>query len=149
VITYDYGWTSHEINSLLSVRPESVVMVILMEYCNLKSLASNIRQTNRFGHQSGELKWTHIAHTLIDILRGLTYLHDMEIIHGDIKAANVMLKSVHKSVTPCKFTAKLADLGLAQLRGDAVSPPSTPVVLLYTSSIHCKWSKIFNAWLWL
>jgi hypothetical protein len=68
VITYDYGWTSHEINSLLSVRPESVVMVILMEYCNLKSLAYNICCTNRFGHQSGDLKWSAIAHTLSDIL---------------------------------------------------------------------------------
>lgn len=122
VITYDYGWTSHEVNSLLSVRPESVVMVILMEYCNLKSLATNIRHTNRFGHQAGSIKWPPIAHALIDILRGLTYLHDMDIIHGDIKAANVMLKSVHKTVSPVKFTAKLADLGLAQLRGDAVSP---------------------------
>lgn len=66
------------------------------------------------------MKWTPIAHTLVDILRGLMYLHDMDIIHGDIKAANVMLKSVHKTVSPVKFTAKLADLGLAQLRGDAV-----------------------------
>jgi hypothetical protein len=42
-----------------------------------------------------------------------------------------MLKSVHKTVTPCKFTAKLADLGLAQLRGDAVRPcfPTSPLLV--------------------
>lgn len=136
VITYDYGWTSHEVNSLLSVRPESIVMVILMEYCNLKSLATNIRHTNRFGHQTGTIKWAPIAHTLIDILRGLVYLHDMEIIHGDIKAANVMLKSVHKTVSPVKFTAKLADLGLAQLRGDAVRP--NPFLPQLQSPAGCK-----------
>lgn len=120
VITYDFGWIGHEVNSLLSVRPESAAMVILMEYCNLKSLSTNIRYTNRFGHLTGPLKWSAIAHALIDVLRGLKYLHEVDIVHGDIKGANVMLKSVHKSVSPVKFTAKLADLGLAQLRGNAV-----------------------------
>jgi serine/threonine protein kinase len=137
VITYDFGWISHEVNSLLSVRPESSVMVILMEYCNLKSLATNIRHTNRFGHQ-GQLKWSPVAHALIDILRGLTYLHDIDIIHGDIKAANVMLKSVHKSVSPVKFTAKLADLGLAQLRGDAVRACATLSLCSAAELIHAR-----------
>jgi hypothetical protein len=50
VITYDFGWIDHEVNSLLSVRPEAAAMVILMEFCNLKSLATNIYHTNRFGH---------------------------------------------------------------------------------------------------
>eukprot|EP00892_Ulva_mutabilis_P010391 jgi/Ulvmu1/7724/UM039_0030.1 len=120
VITYDFGWIGHEVNPLLSVRPENAAMVILMEYCNLKSLSTNIRYTNRFGHLTGPLKWSAIAHALMDVLRGLKYLHEVDIVHGDIKGANVMLKSVHKSVSPVKFTAKLADLGLAQLRGNAV-----------------------------
>ena len=68
----------------------------------------------------GALKWPALAHTLLDVSRGLKYLHDLDIIHGDIKAANVMLKSVHRSVSPVRFTAKLADLGLAQLRSHAV-----------------------------
>ena len=123
VITYDFGWIGHEVNPLLSVRPENAAMVILMEYCNLKSLSTNIRYTNRFGHLTGPLKWSAIAHALIDVLRGLKYLHEVDIVHGDIKGANVMLKSVHKSVSPVKFTAKLADLGLAQLRGNAVRTP--------------------------
>lgn len=129
VITYDFGWIGHEVNSLLSVRPESAAMVILMEYCNLKSLSTNIRYTNRFGHLTGPLKWSAIAHALIDVLRGLKYLHEVDIVHGDIKGANVMLKSVHKTVSPVKFTAKLADLGLAQLRGNAVRTPPPPPLL--------------------
>jgi serine/threonine protein kinase len=63
----------------------------------------------------GALKWPAIVHTLIDVLRGLKYLHELDVIHGDIKAANVMLKSVPRTMSPVKFTAKLADLGLAQL----------------------------------
>lgn len=50
VSTYDFGWADHEVNSLLSVSPEAAAMVILMEYCNLKALATNIAHTNRFGH---------------------------------------------------------------------------------------------------
>ena len=68
----------------------------------------------------GTLKWPAIAHTLIDVLRGLRYLHDLNVIHGDIKAANVMLKSVPRTVSSVKFTSKLADLGLAQLRTHSV-----------------------------
>ena len=123
MITYDFGWIGREVNPLLSVRPENAAMVILMEYCNLKSLSTNIRYTNRFGHLAGPLKWSAIAHALIDVLRGLKYLHEVDIVHGDIKGANIMLKSVHKSVSPVKFSAKLADLGLAQLRANAVRPP--------------------------
>ena len=48
--TYDFGWMDHEMSSLLCARPDSCAMVILMEFCNLKSLASNICHTNRFGH---------------------------------------------------------------------------------------------------
>lgn len=69
---------------------------------------------------SGALKWPAVAHTLIDLARGMKYLHELEIIHGDIKAANCMLKSVHHTVSAVRFTAKLADLGLAQLRYNVV-----------------------------
>lgn len=50
VSTYGFGWTDREVNSLLSVHAEASAMVILMEFCNLKSLATNISHTNRFGH---------------------------------------------------------------------------------------------------
>jgi serine/threonine protein kinase len=86
----------------------------------------------------GSLKWPAIAHVLIDVLRGLKYLHELEVIHGDIKAANVMLKSVHRSVSSVRFTAKLADLGLAQLRNHSVRPrpPSPPIVSILAYTIY-------------
>lgn len=86
---------------------------------------------------AGPLKWSAIAHALIDVLRGLKYLHEVDIVHGDIKGANVMLKSVHKSVSPVKFTAKLADLGLAQLRGNAVRFSSQSIARCVRSSFNC------------
>lgn len=74
----------------------------------------------------GTLKWSAIAHALVDVLRGLACLHELNVIHGDIKAANVMLKSQSRDVSPVKFMAKLADLGLAQLRTHAVRPSRHP-----------------------
>ena len=74
----------------------------------------------------GSLKWPAIAHALLDVLHGLKHLHELQVIHGDIKAANVMLKSVTRSVSNARFTAKLADLGLAQLRSQEVRPVISP-----------------------
>lgn len=52
ITTYDYGWVEPTANPQLRVRPEATAMVILMEFCNLKSLSANIASTNRFGHHS-------------------------------------------------------------------------------------------------
>lgn len=119
VITYDFFW--HEVtsqpNTGLPIPTASSALVILMEYCNLASLARNVHASNRFGHRRGARKWGAIVHTLVDVLRGLVHLHDAGIIHGDIKASNVMLKS-ESGRLPYKFTAKIADLGLAKLKTD-------------------------------
>ncbi len=45
---------------------------------------------------------------LLDISRGLVYLHDMDIIHRDLSARNVLLTN--------SLTAKIADLGMARLK---------------------------------
>lgn len=47
--------------------------------------------------------------TCLDIVRGMAYLQNRNIIHGDLKSSNVLLTgSLHE---PKGFTAKVADFG--------------------------------------
>ena len=50
---------------------------------------------------------------LIDIVKGLKYLHSLGIVHGDLKRANILRKS-HAKGEICKIT----DLGMAHVVED-------------------------------
>lgn len=60
----------------------------------------------------------------LDIARGLTYLHNRNILHLDIKSPNILLTS--------SFDAKISDIGLGRVvdngnagpEGRPVAPPS-------------------------
>lgn len=70
---------------------------IVMEYAENGSLLDVIRKY-------GELNETVAAIYIAQVLRGLVYLHEQNVIHRDIKAANVLIQG---------GVAKLADFGLA------------------------------------
>lgn len=55
----------------------------------------------------------------LDILDGISFLHELNIVHCDIKPANILVNRRQPSI------AKLADLGLCR---DGVSPPNTYIV---------------------
>ncbi|KAF5200509.1 Receptor-like kinase, partial [Thalictrum thalictroides] len=64
----------------------------------------------------GNIEWVKLYAIVIDIANGLHYLHhgiEEHIIHHDIKAANVLLDK--------KFSAKIADFGLARIMKKDVS----------------------------
>ncbi|KAF9972543.1 hypothetical protein BGZ73_004329 [Actinomortierella ambigua] len=78
---------------------------LIMELAEKGDLAGAIR------HKA--LDWkakTRIAH---EIARGLEYIHDLNITHGDLKSGNVLLTK-HAEV-------KLCDFGLAQIRSVSMS----------------------------
>lgn len=54
-----------------------------------------------------------IYRSLLDITAGMDYLHSAGVMHGDLKGANVLLKST--ATDPRGFQCKLADFGLSRM----------------------------------
>ena len=50
---------------------------------------------------------------MLDIAAGMDYLHSIGVLHGDLKSANVLLKST--TTDPRGFLCKLADFGLSRV----------------------------------
>ncbi len=46
---------------------------------------------------------------LLDVASGMAYLHSLGILHGDLKSANVLLKSTRADLRG--FSCKLSDFG--------------------------------------
>ncbi|GLI59752.1 hypothetical protein VaNZ11_001702 [Volvox africanus] len=84
--------------------------------------SSVVRRTNNYGlgqggsggsRQGRVLDFKGILMTLLDVAMALRHLHMHNLIHRDVKPANVLLKS--NVMDPRGFTAKLADFGFVTL----------------------------------
>lgn len=82
-----------------------VTMFIVMEYCSEGS-CSDLLKFNRNG-----LEESVLSYIMKNVLEGLKYLHSLNIIHRDIKAANILIAKGN--------VIKLADFGVSgQLNGN-------------------------------
>ena len=99
-----------EINLLRGMRHENitnwydtivvdVTMFIIIEYCSKGSCADLLKYNPK------GLEENIVSYILQGVLKGLVYLHDNNIIHRDIKAANILI-SDHNII-------KLADFGVS------------------------------------
>ncbi|XP_064077991.1 cyclin-dependent kinase 10-like [Macrobrachium nipponense] len=93
---------------------ESIFLV--MEYCeqDLASLLDNM-QTPFMEAQ--------VKCIMIQVFKGLAYLHNQEIVHRDVKVSNLLLTNTG--------TIKIADFGLARELGYPMSPMTPQVVTLW------------------
>ncbi|GMR47228.1 hypothetical protein PMAYCL1PPCAC_17423, partial [Pristionchus mayeri] len=89
---------------------------LVMEFVehDMKSLIENMSRNNK-SFEMGEVKTL-----MMQLLRGMDHLHNLWILHRDLKSSNLLLN--HKAVL------KIADFGLAREYGD---PPKayTPIVV--------------------
>ncbi len=81
---------------------------MVMEYMSRGSLRNVLEKNLR-----EEFSWTMRNKIAMDMLIGLSYLHQKQIIHRDLKSLNVLLDDQYK--------AKLADFGLAKVRSEISS----------------------------
>lgn len=69
-----------------------------------------------------EPKLYTVSYVLVDVANGMAYIHSKNIIHGDLKPANVVVRRSKKD-SPWKYLAKVTDFGLSVM----ISPHMTHV----------------------
>ncbi|XP_031109664.1 cysteine-rich receptor-like protein kinase 2 [Ipomoea triloba] len=77
-------------------------LLLVYEYMANASLDRYI-----YGENRGKLNWMQRVDIIFGTARGLSYLHEVCIIHRDIKSSNILLDD--------EFQPKIADFGLARL----------------------------------
>ncbi|PNW71316.1 hypothetical protein CHLRE_16g649100v5 [Chlamydomonas reinhardtii] len=97
--------------------PPSFEWHIIMEYCDRGSLSRALAamRFHEFVETQGYVRWDAWAclQTLKEVTKALMFLHENRILHGDLKAANVLLSS---SETDRRgFVAKVSDFGLSRV----------------------------------
>eukprot|EP00210_Caulerpa_lentillifera_P002045 g1960.t1 len=102
------------ITSASTAVPRRNTWLIVMEFCDLGSLKDLLKdfdlQTKLRG--SGNSQSSLLLKIALDISKGMLYLHQKNVLHGDLKPQNILLKSCPTDAFG--FVAKIGDLGLSR-----------------------------------
>jgi len=93
---------------------------MIMEYCDKGNLFKAIQDREFFDGHKGvqQPDMLKIVLTAQDITSAMAYLHSLDIIHGDLKAQNVLLQTSEQDKRG--FTCKVADFGMSRsLHGES------------------------------
>lgn len=88
---------------------------IIQEYCNKGSLFAALASGRLPGQEGRNTRPnTSVAlHLALDVACGMHHIHSLQIIHGDLKAQNVLLTAHDRSNIGLHLIAKVADFGLS------------------------------------
>ncbi|GFR48796.1 hypothetical protein Agub_g10746, partial [Astrephomene gubernaculifera] len=86
-------------------------LYIVQEYCDGGSLRHAIEARSFLNPATGSPQLEWVLQMAREVASGLQYLHEHNIIHGDLNPANVLLK--HDDGSVLGYTAKIADFGLS------------------------------------
>ncbi|KAI3434599.1 hypothetical protein D9Q98_002667 [Chlorella vulgaris] len=119
----------------LALSGQEALMVVVMEYCDLGSLRKALKR----GAFRPSTKWPFqttyraLLRTAQEVAKGMGYIHEFNIVHGDLKPGNVLLKT-HK-VDRRGYIAKVADFGLSRALDfeDMHGPETTLGTIAYTA----------------
>lgn len=111
----NYADFQHEFQLMCSLKHPNIVSLygacvniprigVVMEYCEYGSLKHVISK--------GKLKdWSQKLRILLDVAKGMQFLHNKSIIHRDLKSDNVLIDS--------HWVAKLTDFGISRMKLEA------------------------------
>ncbi|KAG1665650.1 hypothetical protein FOA52_011244 [Chlamydomonas sp. UWO 241] len=88
---------------------------LVMEYCDGQTLDVAMSEGGTMGLP--EKGYRRLLELLCGVARGVVHLHKRNLVHGDLKTRNVMLRT--NTLEDCGFTPKLADFGLEYDGGHA------------------------------
>eukprot|EP00878_Enallax_costatus_P015503 GHUV01016238.1.p1 GENE.GHUV01016238.1~~GHUV01016238.1.p1 ORF type:complete len:617 (+),score=197.61 GHUV01016238.1:372-2222(+) len=94
----------------------SLCNIVVMEVCDKGNLRQAMRKGllhKRTANRGLVVDMRLLVTVLLEVARSIQHLHDMNLLHCDVKAENVLLKS--NSASPTGFTCKLGDFGLVKL----------------------------------
>lgn len=114
-----------------------------MEFCNrgdLQNLLKKAKERNVSG-----LKEPIVWNMALQIILGLYYLHKKNILHRDLKSANVFL---NKDATSANYHLKIGDLGVAKLMDTSTALARTIVGTPYVDLLAQPLPIYFYFILW-
>ncbi|KAM9827809.1 retinal guanylyl cyclase 2-like [Neosynchiropus ocellatus] len=111
----------HEnLNLLLGLFLDSGIFAIVQEHCPRGSLADLLADSNM------RLDWMFKSSLLMDLIKGMKYLHLRGLSHGRLKSTNCLVDG--------RFVLKITDYGLPMiLHTQNISIPEDPQELLWTA----------------
>lgn len=112
--TKDDDQSMKKVMHVLKVKPGDYLTRIVMEYCDKGSLQTAMdKGLFKPGRWSPATTLRAVVRTAKEIAQGLSHLHSINVIHGDLKPSNILLKS--SRVDRRKFVAKVSDFGLSKM----------------------------------
>ncbi len=85
----------------------------MLELCDRGSLRDTLNKGSFKLAGSGLPDMAKVLETALDVARAMVHLHSENIVHSDLKARNVLLKSGGGEGSARDFVAKVADFGLS------------------------------------
>ncbi|GBF88370.1 hypothetical protein Rsub_01082 [Raphidocelis subcapitata] len=101
---------------------------LVLEYCDVGTLREALTR-GALRRPDGRRDLAGVLATALDVARAMAFLHDNSIVHADLKARNVLLKST--GTNPRGWTAKVGDFGLS-IR---IDPGATHISDLFAGTI--------------
>nr|AYD91334.1 Olfactory guanylyl cyclase GC-D [Neotrygon kuhlii] len=103
---------NENVNPFLGFLSDNGVLAIATEYCSRGSLHDLLR------NEDVKLDWMFKSSLLLDLIKGMKYLHHRDFPHGRLKSRNCVVDG--------RFVLKIADYGYVELLDTQKVPHETP-----------------------